>query len=421
MPGPRTWATVIVMGTLLIVAIFVASTVYTRARLGATNAALSVATNGAPSLSYLAAARAELRDLRGAAERLTLGSSDWHAREDMQRARRRLQANVEAELRTPSYPNEQIVERRVVVALRQLDDVGAQSRGEPQQSVLAFDSAADELDRRLDQLERHNAAFMQADANTLLDRQRQGTRLIVDLQVANVMLAALITLGVLHLVRGYLELAERRARELEYFAVQVAHDLSNPLTPIQVTLDLCRLQVNNAITRAAITRSSRGVERLRQASERLLTFARAGTPPATTDRAELRPLVDAAIATFGEGRARVEPFADCRVRAQPAVIEGLLATFLREAVARSAPGADVVVSVRGVGHCVRVEVAMARDGRAPLGRRLFAPRIRGPLSGCPGIDLELAAARRVVEAHHGRLGCGDVGAMTILWFQLPEA
>src|SRR5581483_3789767 len=80
-----------IAGMVAVVTIFLASAVYARWSADMTDTALSVATNGGPSVRFLAATRSELRELRHAASALIL-EGDSHATQDMRAARKRLDA-----------------------------------------------------------------------------------------------------------------------------------------------------------------------------------------------------------------------------------------------------------------------------------------------------------------------------------------
>jgi signal transduction histidine kinase len=229
---------------------------------------------------------------------------------------------------------------------------------------------------------------------------------------------------VLRFLARHFTLLEQRASELEYFATQIAHDIFNPLTPIQMTLDLCLKRAPDETLRVAADRGLRNAKRLRNAAEALSAFARAAEPPAATDRAGLRECVESAAASLAPSRTiDVGGFQDCVVLAKPAVVDALIRVFLRELERESPPDAALSVAVRELKGGVRVEVralCVAEARQMAAGER-FAPRIRGPRSGSPGIDLELFAARRIVEAHDGEVGAGSWGPIQTLWFELPVA
>jgi signal transduction histidine kinase len=70
---------------------------------------------------------------------------------------------------------------------------------------------------------------------------------------------------------------------------------------------------------------------------------------------------------------------------------------------------------------VQVEVADSGSGiPTDLRPHLFEPYVRGD-RGRPGLGLGLATVRRLVEAHHGTVGCRPArsGAGAVFWFELP--
>lgn len=82
----------------------------------------------------------------------------------------------------------------------------------------------------------------------------------------------------------------------------------------------------------------------------------------------------------------------------------------------------VTARVRELDEAVRFEVADTGPG-LPDGveGRLFHTFVRGSnAAGKPGLGLGLATAKRLVEAHHGRLGVASSVGGACFWVQLPR-
>lgn len=411
----------------LVTATFVGSTIFNRMGLDNATRAVSVATNGGPSVRLLSDMRTELRRMRVAADRVAF-EGDPNAASELAGASARLHAALAAELRTPEYPTERELSADVVDALAKLDHAATllrlheddRARVAPRHEEL--NRLANQLDEKLDELHQLNAGFMLDDADALLRRERRAMGRVFWVELGCVAVTALITLLVVRILRQQFRLLEQRAVELEHFAVQVAHDMLNPLLPLHLTLDLCRGSDHSASLGSALDRSARSIERMRRSATALLAFARAGAPPAPDDAAPLRAAIEvAAESSPANARLTVEPFIDRRVAAGPAAVDAVVRSFLHESEREAAPADAIAIRVRAVDHQLRVEFHIPRTADQPAARELFAPRVRDVASGYPGIDLELEAARRIVEAHHGSLGVGDEGADHVLWFQLPAA
>jgi hypothetical protein len=417
--SPRAIATVLALTVTAIIGIFLLAGIYARSRMSSSAEALRIAANGAPSVRYLAAARNDVRDLR---RMLALSANvDAPMLEGLQRTRKSLAAHLADERKTPSYTNEAELSHQAAMDLARLEEaLGQLAEGTVSPALrMLIEQRIEALDAILDRQHELDSTLLQRDALAILANERDASRLFLELDALSIALALLAGALMLRVLNRHFELLRRRALELEYFAVQVGHDIFNPLTPIKLTLDLCHERAVDDTLRTATARSLRSVERLRHAAEALLAFAHAGRPPAESDRAGLKESIEAAVVALSPVTVAVEPFEDRLIRASASVVDGLMRVLLREAIRQSdpAPAISVVVSRRE--DQARIEIRIPRRREQPRASQLFAPQVRGPSSGAPGIDVELFAARRVVEAHRGRIGVQDQGEVRVLWFQLP--
>jgi signal transduction histidine kinase len=411
---------VMIGGMLVVIGAFLVSTLYARQRSNTTVQAVSIAINGAPSVRLLAEAKSELRRIRSAGLRLIL-QHDASALPELRQARARLDAAVLGELETPEYPGERPLGPKLLASMGALDGVIARSAHEdPSPSLLAaLEGAADDLDRHLDALHEANASGMQADANLLLKSQQAATTRLYWIGLIDLAVAGLVLLLMIRILRRYLALAERRSHELEFFAVQVAHDIFNPLVPIRITLESCDALASTERLHQSIARAEHGLERLRRAADELVAFARAGEPPRPGDQASPRACFSAIAGE--DARLAIEIGDDRAVHADPIALDAVVRALLREAERQAAPAAPIRVSVGGANGNVRVELRFSADAQLPLARELFQPRLRGRSSGAPGLQLDLVAAREIVTAHGGCLGLHQRGPDRVLWFALPAA
>lgn len=406
-----------------VVVISAASTVYGRWRFLALDQAVSMATNGAPSVRLIAVARSELLQLRRIAEAALAGDGPGIGNA-LTSAGARVGEALTAEIRTPDYPGEHEIGERAMAALAKLQLALRQTGGADRLSTAQhaqIEHASDELDARLDELHLANAVFMQRDADWLVSQQREAMSRVFWIDVATLIGSALVAFLLVRLVRQYLTVAARRTRELEYFAVQVGHDVFNPLLPIRVTLELVQELAPSTISKDAIARSLRGVDRIRRSTEALLAFARAGTPPAPDHRASVRVCVRSLADGAADPRVSVAPVEDVTVHASEMTLDALLSAYLHEALRLARPSEPIRVMVGTKGDRVRIAFHHPLHGQEPRSAELFAPRIRERASGAPGIELELVAARSIVEAHGGAVGAGASGEDHVLWFELPVA
>jgi signal transduction histidine kinase len=110
------------------------------------------------------------------------------------------------------------------------------------------------------------------------------------------------------------------------------------------------------------------------------------------------------------------------VHADPLRIRQALDNLVRNAVAVSPAGGEVVVEVVPAGETVRIAVSDAGPGIAEVDRaRIFEPGVRLD-ERRPGSGLGLAVARGIAEAHGGRLGVeSTLGVGSTFVLELPVA
>ncbi|WP_437487540.1 HAMP domain-containing sensor histidine kinase [Sorangium sp. So ce1014] len=210
-------------------------------------------------------------------------------------------------------------------------------------------------------------------------------------------------------------LAEQRRKQLGILA-SVAHDLRNPLAALKLTVD--RLRPDRPLPPE---------ERLRP------MLARIGKEAARCDRM-LTDLMDAARLEGGEIELHHETRDACELarevvelyrptaiahelqlslpeepvplRCDPTRIEQVLNNLVANAIKYSPEGGAVQVAVAREGAEVAIAVADQGVGIAAEDqRRLFERYWRAPSSSrvAPGVGLGLWAARRIAEAHGGRI------------------
>jgi two-component system sensor histidine kinase/response regulator len=112
------------------------------------------------------------------------------------------------------------------------------------------------------------------------------------------------------------------------------------------------------------------------------------------------------------------------VEADPRKIEQVMENLLSNAIKFSPPGTTVTMNLKPMGAQVRIEVRDQGPGIPEAERgKLFQPFQRTsvkPTGGEKSSGLGLAIARRVVEAHGGRIGVeSEVGVGSTFFVNLP--
>jgi signal transduction histidine kinase len=223
------------------------------------------------------------------------------------------------------------------------------------------------------------------------------------------------------------ELLAARADELENFAQRVAHDLLNPMSAVAFGLGTLALRHPDAETKAIVERAGRALQRSGEMVHGILAFARAGARPELDARAQLgagiRAAVDEILASEPSRPPNVvvEPFRECEVACDDAVLGVILANLLSNAskYTRESPVRRITVRARVGADRVRVEVEDTGRGLPPgLERSIFEPYVRAPGVTQPGLGLGLATVKRLVESHGGAVGVQRVPTGTLFWFEL---
>ena len=220
-----------------------------------------------------------------------------------------------------------------------------------------------------------------------------------------------------------------RSREhLTLFAGQVSHDLRTPLTAVLANAEM--LAGEPAVAESEdlswmVDGVTRAAERLNTMIERMLDHARQGGEPALT--------VTSLDRVFAAAVADLEP----RISAEAAevvlhplptlpgdadLLHAVALNLISNAIAFAVPGERPHVAVDAVrdGDRWRVRVTDRGVGIPPERREaMFVLFARGDKRG-DGAGIGLAAVRRIVEAHGGRVGIDSAeGGGTTVWFELP--
>jgi signal transduction histidine kinase len=237
-------------------------------------------------------------------------------------------------------------------------------------------------------------------------------------------------IDVLELRRVQRDLIESNA-SLEHFAVQVSHDLRNPLTALTGFIELA----SDSPEMAAAPRAAQSLVRAEAAAGRmtsmvtdLLDFARMGGTRPHLVEVDVADTVDAVLEDLDGALVRtgaeVTVDASARVIADDTLLRVLLQNLIANAVkftvaAEKTPTIRVSVEVLPDGWRISVD----DNGEAvdpELRERVFEPMQRGHGGEVPGIGIGLATCRRIIDAHRGSIGLdASPAGGTRAWFVLP--
>lgn len=234
------------------------------------------------------------------------------------------------------------------------------------------------------------------------------------------------------------ELKRGREREIKAekdaawreMARQVAHDIKNPLTPIQLSIDLLKRAHDDespqfeAIFERTVDTVRRQVAHLREIAGDF--HALTGVAQARPEAVELGALCDdvlGLIAAWAQERG-VEVTrrgAGGRVLADPGLLRRVLMNLVSNALEAMSGGGTLDVHVERAGTRVRVEIADSGPGiPEDVRARLFEPYFTTRTSGT---GLGLPIAKRVIEDAGGTIALEPArpGPGTVARFDLPAA
>jgi signal transduction histidine kinase len=297
-------------------------------------------------------------------------------------------------------------------------------------AALDLRTRAGELDRELVVLVESNAFEGARSAHRIDHVEDTVRKLALVFNAIGAALAMVLGAIAVRTVRRRSALLEAHARELEQFAVRVAHDVRGPLEPVSLALATIVQELpEESRARVAVAVARRSLGRIGLLVDDLLAFARAGGRPEPHGRAsvidtlstvsdEVRSAAEAADVTL----TTVFPDRDFIVRAPPGVLGSLLQNLLRNAIKYTMHSEErrVIVRVAEAGFYARVEIEDTGMG-VPSGLEsdIFEPYVRADTSGQPGLGIGLATAKRLAEAHGGRVGVARREVGSLFWFELP--
>jgi signal transduction histidine kinase len=210
-------------------------------------------------------------------------------------------------------------------------------------------------------------------------------------------------------------------------ARQVAHEIKNPLTPIQLTAEHLRAVADRgdpslpAVVRTAVDNILRQVVTLRETSKEFSDYASLRT--VQRDPVPLRKLLVEIASSYTESgergiefHANIEPSTPEMVSGDARLLRGAIANLIENAF-QAAPGGHVRLASAGVDSKVVVSVDDDGPGVAPeLLPKIFDPYFS---TKSTGTGLGLAIARKAVEEHGGSLRAENLNPGFRIAMELP--
>ena len=220
------------------------------------------------------------------------------------------------------------------------------------------------------------------------------------------------------------------------FVGMAAHDLRNPISTIQMTVDLlleAQSQLADAERRPLLVDISRQTRHMLALLNDLLdvTQIESGNLNLGVEPIQLRAFLAEAVDRHNRMAAPkgthivLDGVSEGEVSADPLRLGQAIDNLISNAVKFSPLGSTVQVRARHLSTGWRVDVQDEGPGITPKVRqrifRDFARLSARRTGGEKSIGLGLAIARRVVEAHGGQIGVdSELGHGATFWFTLPD-
>ena len=436
---------VIVVTLAVVVIAFLGGSGYAEYRASRTHdLTTEMATNEAPSILYLAAARAELRDLQRLLNTHVLLASTGQpaATQPLKEVRARLRENLQNYFSLPALPNEKDLWQQIDQELTDVDVLVGQimeataSRRYPTAQRLLVNDLPDAIDDAAEAIIADiqlNAARVGEVAGLIEGERRSRMLWVFGLDGVSVALAIALALLALKTVSRQEAIVRRRSEELEGFAGRVAHDLLNPISAAEMSLAATeRGAAGNERVTTLAGRGRRSLSRARSLIDDLFAFAQAGARPVRGASTVVMEVVEGVVEELRAPAAErgititvVPPVAPTAVRCASGVLSSLLSNLLRNAIKHMGNSVKRQVDLRIEPRYdrVRFEVQDTGPGLPPeLVSQAFDPYVRGAGTREPGLGLGLATVRRLVEGHDGRYGVSSKpGEGALFWFELPAS
>ncbi|MBI5542807.1 MAG: HAMP domain-containing histidine kinase, partial [Deltaproteobacteria bacterium] len=414
----------------LVIVAFVGANIHILVRMQSMGAAAAVVSNGSvPSIESLVHAHADLRWLRIQLEQYLSDPRNVALRTELTSTHSGLRRHITSYSLVPVSESDAHLRSdllrsvdetaglvRTVLAAPEADLV--RQRAELQPRLM---QAIQRCENLLDQTEDARAEEARSLVTEIGRIQDLATKEAIALNGLCVALAAaMLTLAIRSALRqrateaAYAAVLKERADELELFASRVAHDLRSPLTSIGLALDYLAKNTEPAVALPA-RRGQSGVAKATSIIVGLLDFARAGAAPSEGVVSSLQEVATEVVTDFQEPAAAAGVSLQLEARStrdEVGANRGILVSILSNLIQNALKyiGQSEERSIRVVledrGDSVRAEVRDTGPGIDPhLSRRIFEPYFRIGADGRqPGLGLGLATVKRLVEAHHGRVG-----------------
>lgn len=204
--------------------------------------------------------------------------------------------------------------------------------------------------------------------------------------------------------------AARRERQMVRFTENMAHQMKNALTALQIQLDMLGLYAGDA-ERDSLKKSQACMDRLTGEIDRILQSSQLaeGKIAMRFEPLNLREELEACreqlapIAAARDVEIRIRGQDRLILPADPFWLPQALENVLKNAVEHTAPGSAVTAVLTGEGQAVRILVEDAGPGIPAEELAALFERFHRGQTAKAGYGIGLSMAKDVIAAHHGTI------------------
>jgi signal transduction histidine kinase len=221
--------------------------------------------------------------------------------------------------------------------------------------------------------------------------------------------------------------AERRNAHLDLGLAATAHEVRGPLVGARAAIERLMITAPDATRQELLRQSNQELGYLSELVDSLLRWSigTGGLRRRRTDLVRLaREAAESCMLERGEQRVKVTAARPATVMADGKHIRAAVSNLIRNALQYSPWDSPVAVSIRPGQGTVMLTVSDEGPGIAPAEREvIFDPLARGEAGRASraGTGLGLFIARRVAEAHEGRIWVESAGPGAAFHLELPAA
>ena len=204
--------------------------------------------------------------------------------------------------------------------------------------------------------------------------------------------------------------AHHQERQTVRFVENMAHQMKNALTALQIQLDILELNVPDGM-RAALEKSQGCMNRLTDEIDKILKSSQLaeGKIRMAFEAVDLRKELSAcrerlnAIADVRNVMIKIEGPEALVLPADPFWLSQALENVIKNAVEHTAPGSIVTVSYRDEGQNIRIQITDEGAGIPPEELVALFERFHRGETTKAGYGIGLSMAKDIIAAHHGTI------------------